>query len=175
MNPDWVAIAVLGKPRGNRGEVTAISLSSHPERFSALAMVYLFGNPSPSGERFAVERVWDHDGTLIFKFEGVDSIEEAGKLRGAEVRIPASERAKPDRDEFFHSDLIGCEVQDRKTHRRLGMVTAVEEYGGPALLEIDGGRILIPFVRTICTEILVADRLVRVDLPEGLENLDRPE
>lgn len=118
---------------------------------------------------FVVERIWDHGGTLIFKFAGVDSITEAEKLRGAEVRIPKTERVELEPGEYFHSDLVGCEVRERVSDRLVGKVTGWEEYGGPALLEIDGGRLLIPFVKAICTEILPEQRLIRVDLPEGLE------
>jgi 16S rRNA processing protein RimM len=168
MTPEWVTIAILGKPRGNRGEVTGIALSSHADRYSALKTVHLFG----SGQAIEIERVWEHEGTLIFKFRGVDSISAAEELRGAEVRIPGSERAQVEDGEFYHSDLIGCELRDRASGRRIGEVTGVEEYGGPALLEVDGGRVLVPFVRAICVEIRPQDRLILVELPEGLENLD---
>ena len=40
---EWVTVALLGKTRGNRGEITAFSLSSKPERFESLREVYLFG------------------------------------------------------------------------------------------------------------------------------------
>ncbi len=168
MTPEWVTIAVLGKPRGNRGEVTAVGLSSHADRYFALQTVHLFG----SGQRAEIERVWEHEGTLIFKFRGVDSISDAEKLRGAEVRIPGSERVRAGEDEFYHSDLIGCELRERASGRRIGAVTGVEEYGGPALLEIDGGRVLVPFVRAICVEIRPEERLILAELPGGLEDLD---
>lgn len=171
MTPEWVTIAVLGKPRGNRGEITAVSLSSHPERFSELRKVHLFGD----GRAFDIESVWEHEGTLIFKFGGVDSISDAEKLRGAEVRVPGSERATLDSGEFYHSDLVGCEVRERASGRAIGKVTGIEEYGGPALLEIDNGRVLIPFVRAICVDIQPENRVILADLPDGLETLGRPE
>jgi 16S rRNA processing protein RimM len=161
---------MLGRARGNRGEVTAACLSSRPERFAELKTVCLSGGDAGFDARsFGVEKVWDHNGTLVFKFAGVDSISDAEKLRGAEVRIPKSERVELEPDEFFHSDLLGCEVRDRISDRLVGHVTGWEEYRGPALLEIDGGRLLIPFVKAICTDIRPQDRLIRVDLPEGLE------
>ena len=163
---DWVTVAVLVRPRGIRGEITALSQSGHPERFSKLKTVRLFG----SGNEYTVERVWDHQGTLIFKFAGVDSMNDAELLRGAEVRIPPSERVPLEPDEYFQSDLIGCEVRDRATQRVIGRVTGWEEYGGPSLLQVDNGRILIPFVKQICVDIRPADRLILTDLPEGLEN-----
>ena len=120
---------------------------------------------------FDIERVWDHSGTLVFKFRGIDSISDAEKLRGAEVRVPRSERIELEPGEYFHSDLIGCEVRDAASDRLLGRVTGWEEFGGPALLEIDNGALLIPFVKAVCVDIRPADGVVRVTLPDGLESL----
>jgi len=166
----WVTVAVLLKPRGIRGELTAHSLTSGIERLQQLKTVHLFG----TGQAYEVEQVWDHGGTPVFKFRGVDSMNDAEPLRGAEVRIPASERMEPEPGEFFHSDLIGCEMRDAATDRLIGKVTGWEEYGGPALLEVDHGRVLVPFVKAICVDIRPADGVVRVNLPEGLETLDAP-
>jgi 16S rRNA processing protein RimM len=161
-----VTVAVLVRPRGVRGEITAVSQSGHPERFAKLKTVRLFG----SGGEYTVERVWDHMGALVFKFVGVDSMNDAELLRGAEVRIPATERVALDPGEYFQSDLIGCEVRDHQTKRVIGRVTGWEEYGGPSLLQVDGGRILVPFVKAICVDIRPADRVIETVLPEGLEN-----
>jgi 16S rRNA processing protein RimM len=163
----WVAVARLIRPRGNRGELIAESLTSRPERFGELRTVHLFG----SGAAFEVERVWDHGGTPIFKFKGIDTISAAEALRGAEVRVPATERVALDAGEYFQSDLIGCEVRDASTGRLIGLVTGWEEYGGPPLLQVDDGRVQIPFVKAICVEIRPDERLIRVELPEGLETL----
>ena len=169
INHDWIAVAVLGKPRGNRGELTAESLSSKPERFQKLKEVRLVGESNVLTRE--VENVWEHQGVLVFKFRGIDTIDDAELLRGAEVQIPRSERIELEPGEYFHSDLIGCEVRDRISGRVIGRVTAFEEYGGPALLEIDGGKTLIPFVKAICVDIRPEERVILVDLPEGLENL----
>ena len=170
---DWVAVAVLGKPRGNRGELTAESLSSKPERFARLKDVRLaLDGRDADGSAYQVEEVWEHGGALIFKFRGVDSISDAEKLRGAEVQVPVSERVELDPGEYFHSELIGCEVRDRLSGRKIGRVTNFEEYGGPALLEVDSGRLLIPFVKAICVDIRPLEKLIQVDLPEGLEELE---
>jgi 16S rRNA processing protein RimM len=164
---DWIAVAVLGRPWGNRGELTAVSLSSKPDRFARLNQVRLMG----TGSLCEVEHVREHDGSLLFKFRGIDSISDAETLRGAEVQVPLAERVTLEPGEYFHSDLIGCEVRERVSGRVVGRVTNFEEYGGPPLLEIDGGRMLIPFVRAICTDIRPAERLILADLPEGLEDI----
>jgi 16S rRNA processing protein RimM len=169
----WVTVAVLGKPRGNRGEITAEALSSKPERYQALKDVYVFPE-SPSGrERLAVEKVWVHGGVLIFKFAGIDSISEVERLRGAEVRVPWSERARLEPGEYFQSDLLGCEVIDNHSGASLGRVTRWDDAGGAGLLVLEGGA-LIPFARSICVDIDPARKRIAVDLPEGLKELNTP-
>ena len=165
----WIAIAVLGKTRGNRGELTAFPLSGKPERFEALHEVFLFG----SGARYEVETTWFHQGTLIFKFRGVDTISDAELLTGAEVRVPLDQRTPLDPGEFFQDDLIGCQVVDRRTGQPLGSVSGWEDGGGAGLLVVNGD-LLIPFARTICVEIDPAARRIAVELPEGLKDLNRP-
>ncbi|HWB85802.1 MAG TPA: ribosome maturation factor RimM [Bryobacteraceae bacterium] len=170
-DPEWVTVAVLGKARGNHGEVIAVALSSRPERYQALHSVYLFGGSQPAGRCIEVESTWFHGNTLIFKFRGIDTISDAETLAGAEVRLPVSERMPLETDEFFQSDLVGCEVIDRQTGESLGRVSGWDD-AGSGLLEV-GGR-LIPFARSICVEINIAARQIVVDLPDGLKDLNAP-
>jgi 16S rRNA processing protein RimM len=164
----WVAIAVLGKTRGNRGEITAFPLSGKPERFEALEEVFLFG----SGARYEVESTWFHQQTLIIKFRGVDTISAAELLSGAEVRVPLDQRTPLEAGEFFQDDLLGCQVVDRRTGQTLGQVTRWEDGGGTGLLVVNGD-LLIPFARSICVEIDPAGKRIAVELPEGLMDLNR--
>jgi 16S rRNA processing protein RimM len=164
----WIAIAVLGKTRGNRGEITAFPLSGKPERFEALQEVFLFG----SGSRYEVESTWFHQGTLVFKFRGVDSISDAELLTGAEVRVPLDQRTSLEPGEFFQDDLLGCQVIDRRTGETLGSVSGWQDGGGSGLLVVGDG-LLIPFARSICVEIDPQAKRISVELPEGLKDLNR--
>ncbi|MBZ5624623.1 MAG: ribosome maturation factor RimM [Acidobacteriia bacterium] len=169
----WVTVALLGKARGNRGEITAWALSSKPERYQALQEVYLCA-PAVAGlgERFEVESTWFHLETLILKFRGVDTISDAERLSGLEVRIPISQRTPLEPGEFFQSDLVGCEVVDRRTGKSLGRVSDWQDSGGPGLLVVEGD-VLIPFARAICVEIDTVSKRIAVELPEGLKDLNR--
>jgi 16S rRNA processing protein RimM len=175
---EWVAIAILGKTRGNRGEILAIPLAGQPERFENLQRVWLFGDNPPfaHGSRFDVESVWLHDGRPVIKFRGIDSISSAEALTGAEVRLPASEKMPLEEDEVYQSDVIGCAVVERGASAPLGEVTGWQAAGGSNLLEVrmnDGRELLVPFARAICVEIDVAARRIVVDLPAGLKELNR--
>jgi 16S rRNA processing protein RimM len=164
----WVTVAVLGKSRGNRGEVTAEPFSSKAERYACIKRVYLFG----TGQAIEVEKAWFHDGVLIFKFAGIDTISDAESLRGVEVRVPLEDRAELEEGEYFQSDLIGCEIAERSTGQSLGRVVDWAD-AGSGLLVLESGA-LIPFARSICIEIDLASKKIVVDLPEGLKELNAP-
>ena len=164
---DWVTVAVLGRARGIRGELTAIALSK-PERYASLREVFLF----PEGSRREVESAWFHDNRLILKFRGVDTMSDAERLAGCEVRVSRGERITLDPGEYFESDLIGCKVIERESGASLGRVTALQDGGSSGVLEVEG-RLLIPFVRAICVAIEPEARRIVVDLPAGLKELNQ--
>jgi len=174
-----VTVAVVIRAWGNRGEVAAEPLSSRLERYRLLVEVFLFdpGGPLNECRPFEIQSVWMHRGRLVFKFRGVDSISEAERLRGAEVRIPLASRLEPAPDEYFHSDLMGCEVIEKGAGEVLGRVRNWREGGGAGLLEVEGARngeeILIPFARSLCVDIDVKAKRIVVELPEGLKDLNR--
>ena len=164
---DWVTVALLGRVRGNRGELTAIPLSK-AERYASLREVVLF----PEGSRREVEEAWFHENRLILKFRGVDTISDAEPLVGCEVRVPRAERMALDPGEYYESDLIGCEVVERESGASLGRVTALQDGGSSGVLEVEGG-LLIPFVREICVAIEPEARRIIVNLPPGLKELNQ--
>jgi 16S rRNA processing protein RimM len=151
-------------------------LGGSVERYRGLRRVYLFS--SAEAAPFEIERVWLHRGRLIFKFRGVDSISQAERLQGAEVRVPRAERAEAPPGEYYHSDLAGCEVVERGTGERLGVVAGWQECGAAALLEVERAGteepLLVPFARAICVEIDLQARRILVELPEGLKELNSP-
>jgi 16S rRNA processing protein RimM len=159
---------VLTRTRGHRGELVAIPLSSQAERFYDLRRVFLFGDGTPA----EVESVWNHQGRWVFKFRGIDTLSDAERLTGTEIRVPAAERAQLSPGEYYHSDLIGCEVVERDG-RSIGRVVDFQEAGGSGLLELESG-LLIPFAKSICVEINPGERRIVVNLPEGLRELNQP-
>lgn len=164
---DWVTVAVLGRARGIRGEITAFALSK-PERYETLRDVFLY----PVGYWRQVESAWFHDNRLILKFHGVDTMSDAELLAGYEVRVPRGERTRLDPGEYFESDLIGCEVVEQDGGASLGQVAALRDGGTSGILELESG-LLIPFVRAICVAILPEARRIVVDLPAGLKELNQ--
>jgi 16S rRNA processing protein RimM len=154
--------------------VVADAATANPDRFLRFPRIELrFPDPEQAPLGVQVESVWAHQGRLVFKFRGVDSVEQAERLRDAELWIPRADRPPAPEGEYYFDELIGCEVVEQATGERLGKVTDCLETGGPLLLEVMAGdrEILIPFVPEICVEKNVAARRIAVVLPEGLKDL----
>jgi len=165
---ELVAIARISKPRGLRGELVADVLTDFPERFDGLETVIAV---LPTGERLnlKIENAWFQKGRIVLKFEGYDSIESAEALRNAEICIAESEAVELEDDEFFDWELIDCQVETVEGEM-IGKVREVMRTGGTEVLIVanEEEEFLIPFAETICVEVDVDKKVIRIDPPEGL-------
>lgn len=170
---------MLARPWGNRGELLADSRSAHAHRLEGLRRAFLISEaPGAEPRAVEIESARPYRGRWIVKLRGVDSIAQAAPFGGARLCVPRHERPAAPEGEYYQADLIGCEVIEQATGRRIGRVEDCIETGGADLLRVAGERsgeeILIPFARSICVRIDLEGRRILVDLPEGLEDLNRP-
>ncbi len=174
--PEFMAVARIARPQGRRGEVAADILSDFPERFSGLKTVFLReagGPPEPA----QIENAWPHKGRIILKFAGVDSIDHAELLRGREVLIPRTERAPLGEHQYWVTDLEGCRVlvERNGTTTEVGTVVGVDAAGGASVLRVEStrGEVLIPLAQEICRRIDTESKIIIIDPPEDLLELNQ--
>jgi 16S rRNA processing protein RimM len=195
---NWVQVARIIRPRGNKGEVLAELFTDFPARLSSRLQIFLRqaqSEPRAIGlQNFWVDR--NHPEHGIFHFEGCSSIDAAEKFRGFEVLIPIADRVKLPAGRYFVSDLIGCSVFENpvaeaklsspacameEAPRLVGTVQDVyfpgEGTAGTPLLQVQtvAGELLVPLAEDICRGIDVAARRIDVTLPEGLSDLNTGE
>jgi 16S rRNA processing protein RimM len=165
---DFVTIAKIVKTRGLRGELVADILTDFPERFDDLEKVFAICDEGAPSE-LKIEKFWFQKGRIIFKFAGFDTIEAAETLRNCEICVPEAEAVELEDDEFFDWELEDCAVETVEGEK-IGRVKEVMRTGGTEILVVQNGEkeFLIPFAETICTEVDVENKLIKVDAPEGL-------
>jgi 16S rRNA processing protein RimM len=98
----------------------------------------------------------------------------AEALAGAELKMATADIGPLPEGTFYHHDLVGCEVRDRDAHV-IGRVTSVEgtmERSRLVVEAADGKAMLIPMVADICVRVDPAARIIVVDPPEGLLDLN---
>jgi len=173
MADEFITIAKVVKVQGRVGEVLTELFTDFPEKFEERRTLSAW---LASGERseLKLEYHWPHKGAMVLKFEGVDSIEDAEKLKGAEIQIPAADRTKLEDGSVYVSDLLGCAVVVEG--REIGKVTDVDFGAGEApLLVVKGNKeYLIPFVEGFVVKQDLEGKRIEMQLPEGMLELDAP-
>jgi len=165
-----IVVARVLKARGRHGEVAVQELSDADPIFEPGRKLTL--HRADESREFKIEESWRHQGRLILKFEGVDSISDAEELKGWEARIAPSDLPPTEEGEHYYFELIGCQVFENGTDRLVGRVEAVQEPGGQIVLEVVEGQreILIPY--PLVVEIDARGKRIVAELPEGLEELN---
>jgi 16S rRNA processing protein RimM len=188
---DFITLARVIKTQGRHGEVAVEVHSDVPDRFAVgmklLALQRAASARQTSAEEKAPERfllkidgLWPHKGLLVLKFAGVDSMNDAESLIGAELQVPPSERGELERGWTYVSDLVGCTVLDRG--REIGRIEDVQFGAGEAPLLIvasegKGGEVKkydVPFAEAYLEGVDVARKQVRMNLPEGMLEINTP-
>ena len=161
---DLVAIGRVVKPQGRKGEVLTEPFSDRPDRFPSLRRAFVPG-PEGRAREVRVTSCWPHKGRFVLKLEGVDSIDDAERYRGLELRIAEEDLLPLPAGSYYHHQLRGLRVEDPEG-AALGTVADIMETGGDAnVLVVRGaqGEILIPLADAFVKRVeLGTGRLVAV-------------
>ena len=169
-----IAVGIIRKAHGVRGEASIEPWTDSAERFEELKAVTLVSPDDKLTRELRVESVRPHGERALMKFAGIDTPEEIQTLHNWTVEIPADQARALDEDEYFLHDLLGLTLLDGEGRER-GVVVDTYEGGGGILLNVkraDGKTFEMPFAADICTNIDLGAKRMTVMLPEGLDDLD---
>lgn len=160
---DPVVIGVAGAPHGVGGTVRVHPTGSGQHLRPG-------AEPFVTGERRRISNSrWTPKGYLV-DFEGIESREDAGKLRGEELFLERAELDAPDEDEFYVGDLPGLTAVD-ESKETLGKVSETFETAAHEVLVIETaeGEIYVPFTFEHVPEVDLDSGRVVVVPPEAEE------
>jgi 16S rRNA processing protein RimM len=153
--PQRVVVGAVGKAHGLDG-------ATHLVGYGGVVPIAR-GTEVLIGDRPAVvvERKGTHDRPIV-RFDLASTRDAIEALRGMDVTVAADSLPDTEQDEFFHVDLVGCQVICGD--RLLGRVARVHEYPANDVLELDGGE-MIPFVDDVVVSVDIPGR--RLGVVEG--------
>jgi 16S rRNA processing protein RimM len=165
---ELLLVGRVARAHGNRGHVIVNLETDFPaERFAAGNVLVV----EQTGQR--VERrivsVRFQQGRPIVALEGVETMNDAEALAGAELSMPASSLPPLPARTYYRHDLVGCEVKDT-AGRAIGRVTGVEGPMEQSRLVVgsERGEMLIPMAEGICVSVDPAAKTIVVNPPDGL-------
>jgi 16S rRNA processing protein RimM len=172
----WQEMAVVGivaRTHGLRGEVVINPATDFPqERFRAGGTLFMARAGSPVA--VTIRDAWFHRGRPVVSFDGIETLSEAERLRGAELRVPEAALHPLPAEAWYEHDLVGCAVRT-VSGDEVGTVGFIEGPAGAKRLIVQqaGREIDVPLVVEICVSIDTGAGAIVIDPPVGLLEVNR--
>lgn len=144
MKKEYLEAGKIVNTHGIRGEVKIMPYTDVPELLCEFDRLFL------DRKEIFIERARVAKNTVIAKLEGVDTPEQAEKLRN-KILYMHRDDLELDEDTYFIQDLIGIEVKDADTGFAYGKITDVMQTGANDVYVIEGnGReYLVPAIADV--------------------------
>ena len=164
-------IGRIGKPHGVDGEVSFHFDDDVLDRTDAEYLILdVDGILVPF---FMDEYRFKNDETALVKFCDITTQDQARQLTGAEVYFPR-EHAEADDGQLSWAQIVGFSVRDAETRKVVGEIHSVDDSTINTLFELvtpEGDDLLIPATDELISDINTEERIIEMNLPEGLLSL----
>lgn len=153
-----------------KGEVKVISSTDFEEERFKKGSKLLITRGNQLIREVVVQSYRNHKNFLLVKFEGIDSVEEAEKLKNLQIKIDSDEVGELEENEFYFHQIIGCEVFD-ENDKNLGEIIDILTPGANDVWVIkgeNGKEILIPYTEDVVKKIDITSKKVNIEVMEGL-------
>lgn len=165
----YISVGKILNFHGVRGEAK-VGFTRNQEEF-ILGLKEVFIKENSEYIPLQVERVRLNKNFAIFKFKGIDSINDLIEYKGMLLFVSEGViREKLEEDEFLIDELVGLSIFDEHD-KKLGFVIGVSNNGASDLLSvktISKQICLIPFVQAIIREVSIKDKKIVINNIEGL-------
>ncbi len=115
-------------------------------------------------DAYRVEEAKLHGASVVAKLAGLETREQALKLKGASVSVERGALPEPGDGRFYLADLVGLEVVNERGES-LGRVQRLFSNGAQDVMEVggDGRTRLLPWVAAVVKAVDLAQRRIRVE------------
>ena len=165
-------IGLFNKPHGIHGE---LQFTFTDDIFDRVDCDYLICLLDGIFVPFFIEEYrFRSDSTALVKLEGIDTAERARMFTNVEVYFPVKHAEEAVDGELSWNFFVGSRMKDSR-HGELGEVVEVDTATVNTLFVVeqaDGEELLVPAQEEFIVEINQEKKLITVELPEGLLNLE---
>ena len=166
--PEYVIVGFVERPFGITGEMKVKPITDFPERFNKLKTVFV-ELKGGSCEKFRITKATLREHSVYLILKGIDTREQAQKLRGGLLKIPLDQVVPLAADEFYHFEIIGFEVSNT-SGQHLGVVEEVMALPANDVLVVKNGDRdhLIPMIADVIKKIDRESQQIIIEVIDGL-------
>lgn len=164
----YLELGQIVNVKGLKGEVKVNPFTENIDRFEELKTVLIkFKNEN---KEFEIEKVGYHKNQVILKFKGINTIEEAEKLRNSYILINRNDLEPLEEGVYYITDLLGLEVYT-EDGTLIGKVDDIYNTGSNDIYVVKddlGKQKLLPGIPEVLKNVDLEHGKIIVNLIEGL-------
>lgn len=153
---------------GIKGQIKVKPFTDDIRRFDNLKEVYVEKNNTK--KKYEIEEVKYHKDMVLIKFKGIETVEQAEKLKNSYVTISRDSTEELEEDRYYIVDLLGLEVYTDE-QILLGILEDIFNTGSNDIYVVkssDGKQILLPAIKDVVKNIDIENKKITVHIIPGL-------
>lgn len=167
---ELLQVGVITTTHGVRGEVKVFPTTDDPARFKKLKKVIL--DDGKSRREVEIRSVRFFKNLVILGFQGIDTMNDAEKLRQAKLFVTRENAVKLKKDEYFIADLLDLSVVSDEGEE-LGQISDVLQTGANDVYVISKegeSDLLIPAIKECIKQVDIEQGIMTIHLMPGLRD-----
>lgn len=165
MKKEFLEIGKFVGTHGVRGMVRIQPWSDDGEFLTEFKNFYLDNGKT----KIKINKITPHGNVVIAAVDGINSIEDAEKLRNQVLYIKRADAKLPD-GRYFVSEIIGAQVFDADTNVLLGTLTDVSPTGANDVWHIKSGEkeYLVPATGDVIVDVNIDSDVITIRPIKGI-------
>lgn len=166
MIKDYLEIGKITSTHGIRGEMRFQPWCDSPEFLTKFKTLYF----DKKGEKAVKIKARPNGEMAILKIEGIETVEEAAKLRDKVLYMKRADARLPE-GQYFIQELIDCKVYDADDESICyGVLSDVSQTGANDVwhIENDGKEYLIPAIPPVVISTDVVEGIIKIRPLRGI-------
>ena len=153
---------------GIKGQVKVLPFKDDIKKFEKLKEIYI--EKKHELKLFQIEKVNYSKNMVILKLKGIETPEEAEKLRSSYLKINRKDAKKLPEGTYYIADLIGLDVYTDE-NKLLGKVDYIYNTGSNDIYVVkdeQGKEILLPAIKEVLKQVDLENKKIIVHIIKGL-------
>lgn len=166
---DYFEIGHISNTHGLKGEMKVRPFTKTMDRYKELKTILI--DIKDELKEYEIENVRYQKDVVLLKLKGVDTIEEAEKLKNHYISIKREDAKELEEDEHFIADLIGINVYEHDS--LIGTLQDIFTAGASDVYVIKRNNkedLLLPAIKSVIKNIDVEGKRMDVEIPRGLQD-----
>ena len=165
-NNEYVQLGYISGVHGIKGGVV-LTLFNPEESILKKGDKVLLKPKDSQGVEILIEGISFGNKVIVY-LEVINDRTKAEKLVSQEIYFPRSAFPEIDSAEYYLADLVGLEIFDHQSQKRLGKVLGFFENRKQVILSmvLNGEKMELPFTRNFFPVIDIAQKRIEINVPE---------